>query len=108
MSLNTSNKTRVLDNLEIDTADDVLLPLLNETPQNNVVVLFKELELSNEKILQLLKKISSYQKMAKFSFVVVNSNIDIDELDSDIVIVPTLQEAHDIIEMEEIERDLGF
>jgi hypothetical protein len=26
----------------------------------------------------------------------------------EIVVVPTLQEAYDIIEMEEIERDLGF
>ena len=25
-----------------------------------------------------------------------------------LVVVPTLQEAHDIIEMDEIERDLGF
>ena len=26
----------------------------------------------------------------------------------EICVVPTLQEAHDIIEMEDIERDLGF
>jgi len=26
----------------------------------------------------------------------------------EIVVVPTMQEAYDIIEMEEIERDLGF
>jgi len=26
----------------------------------------------------------------------------------EIIVVPTMQEAYDIIEMEEIERDLGF
>jgi len=43
----------------------------------------------------------------KKSFVLVVHNADMDDFE-EIVVVPTLQEAHDIIEMEEIERDLGF
>jgi len=31
-----------------------------------------------------------------------------DEIPYEMIVVPTLQEAGDIIEMEEIERDLGF
>ncbi|MEG1239581.1 MAG: ribonuclease Z, partial [Flavobacterium sp.] len=31
-----------------------------------------------------------------------------DEVSEEIIVVPTLQEGFDIIEMEEIERDLGF
>jgi len=40
--------------------------------------------------------------------VIVNNAVDIDEVPSEMTVVPTLQEAFDIVEMEEIERDLGF
>ena len=42
------------------------------------------------------------------SFVVVNSTINVDDFPENLNIVPTLQEAEDIIEMEAIERELGF
>jgi len=42
------------------------------------------------------------------SFVIVFNGINIDNIPEDIVVVPTLTEAKDIIEMENIERDLGF
>ena len=42
------------------------------------------------------------------SFVLVTDNIGYDEVPEEIIVVPTLQEANDIIAMEEIERDLGF
>ena len=38
----------------------------------------------------------------------VNANIDIDDFPDYFNIVPTLQEAEDVIEMEAIERELGF
>lgn len=47
-------------------------------------------------------------KKAKKSLVFVVSDFDFDTISDKINLVPTLQEAHDIIEMEEIERDLGF
>ena len=45
---------------------------------------------------------------AKNSFVIVTDKVNLDEIPDEIVVVPTMQEAYDIIEMEEIERDLGF
>jgi hypothetical protein len=42
------------------------------------------------------------------SFVVASSTINIHELPNDISVAPTLKEALDLIEMEEIERDLGY
>ena len=42
------------------------------------------------------------------TFVVVCNNIDIDNFPEDFNIVPTLQEAEDVLEMENIQRDLGF
>lgn len=47
-------------------------------------------------------------KKAKKSFVMVASDFDFNSNTKNIVVVPSVLEAHDIIEMEEIERDLGF
>ena len=47
-------------------------------------------------------------KKEKKSFVIVASEFDFNANTKKIVVVPSVLEAHDIIEMEEIERDLGF
>ena len=52
--------------------------------------------------------VSDKHRKAKKSFVLVVKDFDIDDAPEELIIVPTLQEAHDVIEMEEIERDLGF
>jgi hypothetical protein len=52
--------------------------------------------------------LSNKHRKAKKSFVLVVPGFDYDEAPDEMVVVPTLQEAHDLIEMEEIERDLGF
>lgn len=54
------------------------------------------------------KDLANQHKNAKKSFVIVAENIDFNDVPEYIHIVPSLLEAHDIIEMEEIERDLGF
>lgn len=52
--------------------------------------------------------LSKIHKKAKKSFIVVAHGIDFNHFSNSLTVVPTLLEAHDIIEMEEIERDLGF
>lgn len=52
--------------------------------------------------------LSKTHRKGKKSFVIVASDIDFNDLPETLMVVPTLQEAHDMIEMEEIERDLGF
>ena len=42
------------------------------------------------------------------SFVIVTNKVSYDEVPEEIMVTPTVQEAKDIIEMEEIERDLGL
>ncbi|QTD37134.1 hypothetical protein JL193_13570 [Polaribacter batillariae] len=42
------------------------------------------------------------------SFVIINSTVNVDELPEHLNIVPTLIEAEDILDMENIERELGF
>lgn len=45
---------------------------------------------------------------AKKSFIIVADGIDFNDVPQSLHVVPTILEAHDMIEMEEIERDLGF
>jgi hypothetical protein len=52
--------------------------------------------------------LSKIHKKAKKSFVIVTSDFDHNAVQDKLTVVRSLLEAHDIIEMEEIERDLGF
>ncbi len=52
--------------------------------------------------------LAKLHKKAKKSLVLVTDNIDFNAVPTSVTVVPTLLEAHDIIEMDEIERDLGF
>lgn len=60
------------------------------------------------KLLKKFHPLSKTHRKLKKSFVIVAPEVDYDELPDTLVVVPTVQEAHDMIEMEEIERDLGF
>ncbi|MBQ0769161.1 MAG: ribonuclease Z [Bizionia sp.] len=51
-------------------------------------------------------RLSNNHRAAKLSFVLVTDKININETPEEIVVVPTLKEAFDVIEMEEMERDL--
>ena len=53
-------------------------------------------------------QLSNKHRKAKHSFVIVSNKVNLDESPNEIIVVPTLQEAYDIIEMEIMERDLGF
>lgn len=72
-----------------------------------VIDLLQYTELTLEQLIAFLK-LSNYQRADKKSFVFVNTGINYDLVPDEMVMVPTLQEAEDIIQMEEIERDLGF
>ena len=60
------------------------------------------------KDLKSFKPVAKLFKKAKMSFVIVCHNIDFTEVEDYLNVVPTIIEANDIIEMEDIERDLGF
>jgi hypothetical protein len=52
--------------------------------------------------------IAEQKKENGTSFVVIYKTINIDDLPDNFNIVPTLIEAEDILEMEAMERELGF
>lgn len=74
---------------------------------NIVVNLFSFDKLTIGNILEFLD-ISNTHKASGQSFVLVTDKLSYDEVPEEISVVPTLQEARDLIEMEEIERDLGI
>ncbi|MFS4416834.1 ribonuclease Z [Maribacter sp. 2307ULW6-5] len=66
---------------------------------------FKDLVVND--VLEFLE-LSNTHKRAGKSFVIVTDRFSYDEVPEELTLVPTLQEARDIVEMEEMERDLGL
>ncbi|MEZ4857763.1 MAG: ribonuclease Z [Flavobacteriaceae bacterium] len=81
--------------------------LKNFKDRNVVIDLLKYTHINLEELLELLP-LSTKHRAAKHSLILVNTAIDPDDIPDEMMVVPTLQEAADMVEMEEIERDLGF
>ena len=102
ISIITQDKTTIIELVK------KLQTLYPKFKKNNVIVSLSPLnKVASQDIVEFLD-IASTHKNSKQSFIIVTDKIDLDTLPNDIVVVPTLQEAYDIIEMEEMERDLGF
>lgn len=80
----------------------------NEIKGDNIVVNLFSVKEINETAISDFLLLSKKHKLAKKSFVIVTDKISYDVAPEELSITPTIQEAHDIIEMEEIERDLDF
>lgn len=81
--------------------------LLKKFEDDNLIIdLQKYGQLTLEELLCFLKpSIKHYQQ--KKSFIIINDTINIDHVPEELRVVPTQQEAEDMVQMEEIERDLG-
>lgn len=79
-----------------------------EFSEDNIVVdLLKYNQLTLPELLNFLI-VSNKHRATKKSFVIINDAIDPDIIPEELIVVPTLLEAEDVVELEEIERDLGF
>ncbi|WP_034893220.1 hypothetical protein [Gillisia sp. Hel_I_29] len=74
---------------------------------NVIIDILKKGDLELEELLMFLE-ISNIHRAEKRSFVIVNDAVDIDQVPEELIVVPTILEATDIIKMEELERELGF
>ncbi|WKB81609.1 ribonuclease Z [Cellulophaga lytica] len=74
---------------------------------NIIVNLFSFSVLTSSDVLEFLD-LSNMHRASNKSFVLVTNKVSYDDVPEEICVVPTVQEARDIIEMEEIERDLGI
>lgn len=75
--------------------------------QNLILDVTKDKNLSVNNLLDVKDLVNKHKKENK-TLVFVADNIDFNAIPDNLLVVPTVLEAHDIIEMEEIERDLGF
>ena len=74
---------------------------------NIIIDLLQYNNLSIDQI-KLFLPLSKQHKKNKKSYVIVASDFDYNAVPAKLTVVPSVLEAHDIIDMEEIERDLGF
>ncbi|NJB70452.1 archaellum biogenesis ATPase FlaH [Saonia flava] len=72
-----------------------------------IINLFSFSALTANDVLEFLE-LSNTHRASKKSFVLVTNKVSYEEVPEEILVVPTIQEAKDIIEMEEIERDLDL
>ena len=97
-----------------DTQGDLVSFLMKVTHEhksfekyNMIVDISSHKNLSKKDINSFLPLSKNHRAHHK-SFVIVAQDIDFNTVSEKLIVVPTILEAHDIIEMEEIERDLGF
>ena len=74
---------------------------------NIIVILVSLIPLTRSELSEFLL-LSNTHRENGHSFVIVTNNIDIDSIPEELIVVPTLIEAKDVVEMEEMERDLNL
>lgn len=101
-SIITQEKTS---NIELIKKIQALYPKFKN---NNIIVMLSSINnLTLPDILEF-SQLSKTHKSTNQSFVIVSKSIDLDCIPDTLAVAPTLQEAYDLIEMEAMERDLGF
>lgn len=84
---------------------EVMYPKFKNT---NIIVNLSVLQdIKTDELLEFLV-LSNTHRSSQKSFVMVTEAVNLDEVPDEILVVPTLQEAQDLIEMEDMERDLGL
>lgn len=74
---------------------------------NLVIDLLGHKNLASEQLLMFLE-IATIQSNLKRSFVIVKDDIEIEKVPEELIVVPTLREAADVINMDELQRELGL
>ncbi len=82
-----------------------IIPFTENNSDQNIIIDLSELEITLKEILPF-QKIADTNRGNGTSFVIINTTVDIDALPEEINVVPTLQEAIDIIDMDEMMREL--
>jgi len=75
-------------------------------PKEHIIVDFSKLDsVKLDDVLQFFD-IANEKRESQTSFIIVASGISIDDIPDELNVAPTLNEAHDVLEMDAIERDL--
>ncbi len=87
---------------------NLLLEKLPNYKKQHIVLNISDTISTNKEDFLLFLDIATQKKVEKTSFVIISESVNMDDYPEDFNIVPTLIEAEDIIEMENMERELGF
>lgn len=80
---------------------------LHEVSRHKIIQFSENIDITESDV-SLFLSVANEHKQNGTSFVIVCNGIVIDEIPDEINVVPSLIEAIDLLEMEAIERDLGF
>ena len=80
----------------------------NSFKEYNLILDISHDKSADVKSIKMFSDLAKKHKKAKRSLVIVADGIDFNKVPQSIIVVPTQLEAQDLIEMDEIERDLGF
>jgi bisphosphoglycerate-independent phosphoglycerate mutase (AlkP superfamily) len=75
--------------------------------QNLILDVSQDKAISNTDLAHF-KDLAKNHKKSKKSMIIVTDTVDFNKVPNYLNVVPSVLEAHDMIEMDEIERDLGF
>jgi len=95
-------------NLKLNEILDLISNEINPKSNQHYIIDISSINDVEIKDILLFLNLSKTLKDNGISFVIITKKIDLNIVPEELVIVPTLTEAKDIIEMEKIERDLGF
>ncbi|MEI6865818.1 ribonuclease Z [Flavicella sp.] len=94
-----------------ETSHDDFLEVLkiSDFEKENLILDFSNSFEITTKQIDGYSEISMYKKENGTSFIIIRNDIEIDKLEDELLsVTPTLTEAEDTLEMDNIERDLGF
>lgn len=74
---------------------------------DHLILDLSKIEVKLEELIKF-KEFSEEKIESGTSFVVINTTVNLDEIPDEIIVVPTFQEAIDMIEMDEMTRSLDF
>jgi hypothetical protein len=109
MTVEEKDATVVVTNTK-DALSDYVANIAGQfsAPQRHLVVNIPlDIQFLNKEAKLFLPLAKSYKKCKK-SFIVVAPHANFSTMPEALVVVPSMVEAFDVIEMEEIERDLGL
>ncbi|WP_440881267.1 hypothetical protein [Tenacibaculum sp. C7A-26P2] len=82
--------------------------IYNKIESSHIILEFSSKNNFSEQNILLLLEYAFIQKKKGLSFVIIDNSVDIDKFPEELNIVPTLIEAEDVLEIENIQRNLGF
>ncbi|UZO80262.1 ribonuclease Z [Aquimarina sp. ERC-38] len=110
MIINPEGSTVVLIQEKLSTPEFVkqLEEKYDSFKNNHIIVQLSSLKNNEAENISDFLRISKAHKAKKQSFVLVSGELTYNDVPEELSLVPTLQEARDIIAMEDIERDLDL